>query len=118
MSALVSAHQLVAVFPDYERYGLADQIRRASKSIPANIAEGYGRRNSTREFKRYLYIALGSANEMIVHLEITQALGYSEKETCRNLIETYNVIGKMLYRLSENWHGGPSNPGRPRSAAE
>ena len=115
MTALVTVHKLAVVFPDYERYGLADQIRRASKSLPANIAEGYGRRGSAREFKRYLNIALGSANEMIVHLEIAEALGYAEKEACLNLIEIYNIIGKMLYRLGDNWRSAPPNPGRARS---
>ncbi len=120
MTTLVSVHQLVLGFPEYERYGLTDQIRRASKSIPANIAEGYGRRSSSREFKRYLSMALGSANEMIVHLEITQALGYAEKEACLRLIEHYTTIGKMLFRLSENWRTAPAGAVRalPQSTVE
>ena len=54
-------------WPQIEQYALGDQVRRASKSIPANIAEGFGKqRSSTREFRRYLVIALGSADEMRV----------------------------------------------------
>ncbi len=49
-------------------------------------------------------MALGSANEMIVHLEIAHELGYDAPENCGAPIEEYNVIGKMLYRLIENWH--------------
>jgi four helix bundle protein len=108
MKALVAAHKMALKFPEYERYALADQVRRASKSVPTNIAEGYGRRKSARDFKHYLTMALGSANEMIVHLEIARELGYDTPENCRALIEEYNVIGKMLYRLIENWHSTPT----------
>jgi four helix bundle protein len=103
MQSLVKAHKLALSFPDYERYPLADQTRRASKSIPTNIAEGYGRRKSAKEFKHFLSIALGSANEVIVHLEITRELGYAEPAACNALIEEHTVICKMLFRLLENW---------------
>jgi four helix bundle protein len=109
MQALVRSHKLALNFPDYERFALADQTRRAGKSIPTNIAEGYGRRKSAREFKHYLTIALGSANEMIVHLEIARELNYAEPNACDALIDDYNIIGKMLYRLIESWHT-PSRP--------
>ena len=108
MKALVTVHKLVMTFPDYERFVLADQIRRASKSVPTNIAEGYGRRKSTKDFKHFLSIALGSANEMTVHLEITRHLHYAEPETCDALIEDYTIICKMLYRLIEKWHTIPA----------
>lgn len=103
MKVLVAVHKLVLNFPDYERFDLADQMRRASKSIPANIAERYGRRKSAKEFKHYLAMALGSANEMIVHLEITQELGYAQATLCHTLTDEYTVTCKMLYRLIENW---------------
>ncbi len=113
MAALVAVHKLALAFPDYERFVLADQIRRASKSIPTNIAEGYGKRKSAKEFKHYLSIALGSSNEMVVHLEIARELNYSKAETCNSLIEEYTVICKMLYRLIENWRTIPSSPIKP-----
>jgi len=72
MQVLVKVHKVVLGFLDFERFALSDQMRRASKSIPANIAEGYGRRKSAKEFKHFLTISLGSANEMVVHLEITR----------------------------------------------
>ncbi len=108
MKALLAVHKMALKFPEYERYALADQVRRASKSVPTNIAEGYGRRKSAKEFKHYLTMALGSANEMIVHLEIARELGYDTPENCGTLIEEYNVIGKMLYRLIENWRSTPT----------
>ena len=110
MKALVAVHKMALKFPEYERYALADQMRRASKSVPTNIAEGYGRRRSAKEFKHYLTMALGSANEMIVHLEINRELGYDTPENCDALIGEYNVIGKMLYRLIENWRSTPTTP--------
>jgi len=110
MKALVAVHKMVLSFPEYERFALADQRRRASKSVPTNIAEGYGRRRSAKDFKHFLSMALGSANEMIVHLEITCELEYSKAENCNSLIEEYTIICKMLYRLIENWRTLPTKP--------
>ncbi len=110
MKALASVHKMVLSFPEYERFALADQMRRASKSVPTNIAEGYGRRRSAKDFKHFLSMALGSANEMIVHLEITCELEYAKVENCNSLIEEYTIICKMLYRLIENWRTLPTKP--------
>ena len=52
-------YRLVSRFPAYERYGLADQMRRSAVSIPSNIAEGQARQH-TAEFRHFLYVALGS----------------------------------------------------------
>ena len=73
-------HALVARFPDYERFELANQMRRACKSVPTNIAEGHGRRKSPKEFCHFLSIALGSCNEMRVHFEIARVLEYVTQE--------------------------------------
>ncbi|MBI3763974.1 MAG: four helix bundle protein [Chloroflexi bacterium] len=113
MKAMVAVHKLVLTFPDYERFAHTDQMRRASKSVPTNIAEGYGRRRSAKEFKHYLTMVLGSANEMIVHLEVTRELGYAGPDICNSLIEDYTVICKMLYRLIENWHTIPPASSKP-----
>ena len=60
----LDVHRASLAFPAVEQHGLADQIRRASKSICGNIAEGFGkRRRSTAEFKRYLLMAIGSADD-------------------------------------------------------
>lgn len=113
MKSLIAVHKVVLIFPDYEKFILADQIRRASKSIPANIAEGYGRRKSAKEFKHFLSMALGSANELIVHLEIARELEYTRAQVCNDLIEEYTIICKMLYRLIENWRTIPAKPSEP-----
>ena len=62
----LSLHKITINFPETERYDLISQIRRCSKSIPTNIAEGYGRK-SKEDFKRFLKISLGSCNELQVH---------------------------------------------------
>ena len=67
-------------FPVFEMHELGGQIRRASKGIPQNIAEGWARRESEKEFKHYLLIAIGSCEEMGVHLDYAKDLGYISSE--------------------------------------
>src|ERR1043165_9086691 len=77
-------HQASLHFPKIEQYGgLADQMRRASKSICGNIAEGFGKqRRSSAEFKRYLLMAIGSADEMQVWLKYAADLKYMDQAIC------------------------------------
>jgi four helix bundle protein len=75
-AAMRDVHQLVMEFPEHERFGLTDQMRRASKSVGALIAEGWGLRQSAKEFRNYLRRALGSANEMEAHLDTARELRY------------------------------------------
>jgi four helix bundle protein len=103
MALLRPIHDLVLTFPDYERYEFASQIRRACKSIPANIAEGYAKRRSAKEFKAFLTNALGSANEMEVHLRMAVALGYMPDTQAEGMIAAYQVIGRQLARLIQSW---------------
>ena len=100
---LKPVHALVLTFPDYEKFDLCSQIRRACKSVPANIAEGYAKRRSTKEFCAYLANAMASANELEVHFEIAHDLGYINEDERRHFTEAYSVIGKQLYRLIEYW---------------
>ena len=65
----ISVYGLTRKFPDEERYGLTSQIRRAAISIASNIAEGSARQG-TKEFIHFLYMAVGSANELDIHAEI------------------------------------------------
>ena len=64
-------------FPKEELYGLTSQIRRASVSIPSNIAEGSAR-NSDKEFIQFLYVSLGSLSELETQLIISKEIGYNE----------------------------------------
>ncbi len=70
-------HRASLEFPRIEQFALADQVRRASKSICANLAEGFGRQQQSKpEFRRFLMMALGSADEMQVWTMYCRDLGY------------------------------------------
>ena len=93
-------HRLSLTFPKIEQYELAKQIRRASKSVCANIAEGFGKQGpSPAEFKRFLRIALGSADEMRVWLRYCFDLGYIDETTWASWRGEYHEIAKMLQGL-------------------
>ena len=96
-------YQVSREYPSEERYGLAGQIQRAGISIPLNIAEGYGKHDTAAEFKRYLRMALGSANEMLVLLDFSRDLGYITGVKSAALQERYNVLAKRLNRLIGRW---------------
>jgi len=103
-------HRASLAFPTVEQHGLADQIRRASKSICGNIAEGFGkRRRSTAEFKRYLLMAIGSADEMQVWMRYSLDLEYIDQKTCAVWRDEYRQIAKMLQGLYTAL-GRPSDP--------
>lgn len=80
MDLVTKVYKAVENFPDYEKFGLTSQIRRSSVSIPANIAEGFGRR-SKKEFRRFLNISMGSLFEIQTELEVSYNLKYLEKDT-------------------------------------
>ena len=85
-------------FPKEELYGLTSQIRRASISIPTNIAEGCGR-NTDAEFARFLQIAMGSASETEYQLLLSQDLGFLNKDQYDNLNLDVTEIKRMLVSL-------------------
>src|SRR5262249_39006851 len=73
----LAVHRASLAFPRVEQFGLAEQVRRASKSICANLAEGFGKqRDSSAEFKRFLLMAIGSSEEMQVCIRYCKDLGY------------------------------------------
>ena len=96
-------HKITLKFPDYERYELGSQLRKATKSIPLNIGEGHGKRNSIDEFKRFLQMAIGSCDEVKILIEFAKDLGYIAEEEYLVLIDEYDQIGKMLYVIHKNW---------------
>ncbi len=99
----LQVHRLTLKFPDFEKYELGSQARRAATSIPLNIAEGYGKKSSAAEFKRYLQMAQGSKDEVKVLLEISKDLDYIQNEEFKELYERYEELGKQLYKLHEKW---------------
>ena len=97
---VLEVYKITRNLPPEERRELGYQVRRAAVSIPANIAEGYGRKNSSAEFKHFLRNALGSGNEVIVLLKLIQDLQYGETAA---IAERYDILGKQIYRLIEAW---------------
>ncbi len=85
-------------FPDQEKFGLTNQLRRASVSIPSNIAEGSSR-NSNRDFSRFFEIAIGSMYELETQLPISNDLGFLTEEKLVELLSKLNSIVKMTSKF-------------------
>ncbi len=97
-------HKKTLRFPRKEQYGLADQIRRASKSICANLAEGFGKQShSPAEFKRYIFMAIGSSDEMRVWLRYSFDLEYIDEQEWQIWRNEYQEISMMLQGLRSRW---------------
>ncbi|RMD92958.1 MAG: four helix bundle protein [Calditrichaeota bacterium] len=102
----LSVYKHTKAFPKDELYGLTSQIRRASASIPANIAEGCGR-NSDAQLARFCHIAMGSASELEYHLLLAHDLKYLNdnqfEQLTRDVIEVKRMLTSFIQKLnSEN----------------
>ena len=98
---VVAGYKNTDPFPKDERFGLTSQLRRAAVSIPANIAEGAGRK-SPKEFSHFLSNAQGSASEVETELLIAHRLGFLREENYRALRNSIDEIGRMLTGLSQH----------------
>jgi len=92
---VLDLYKIVNQFPKEEQFGLISQIKRASSSIPANIAEGCGR-NSNKDFLRFLHIALGSANEVLYLLILSKDLKLITEETFKEFEDKVEKVKAML----------------------
>jgi four helix bundle protein len=94
--------RVTSAFPKEERFGLVRQLRRASASVPANIAEGCGRL-SDRDFKRFLGMAMGSASELEYHLLLAYDLGMLDgrlhDEISSGVVEGKRMLAALIGRL-------------------
>ena len=97
-------HKLTFEFPRHEMYELGSQLRRAAISIPLNIAEGYGKKKYSNEFKRFLVNALGSCNEVAVLISMIWDLGYLKEDNYNQVKEKYDHLGRQLNKLIQTWH--------------
>lgn len=93
----LAIYKISKLFPCEERFGLVSQIRRASASICANIAEGH--KKSTRDFVRFLDISQGSLQETKYHLILAKDLEYLNINSFHELSDLSDEVGKMLSRL-------------------
>ena len=91
----LQVYRITSTFPKDELYGLTSQMRRASTSIPANVAEGCGR-GGDAELSRYLRIAMGSASELEYHILLAKDLGLLKHETYQQTNRDTEEVKKML----------------------
>ena len=99
----LSIHRASLDFPKHEQFALTSQMRRASKSICANLAEGFVKQQSSKaEFKRFLLIAMGSATEMQVWIDYARELGYALPKIAQDWKSEYVLILRMLQKLYNN----------------
>ena len=96
-------YKFAKTLPEDERFGLTSQIKRATLSIPLNIAEGYGKRDSEQEFKRFLRMAQGSCNEIMVLLSFSYDLGFMDEENYQIFIKEYDEIVRMVNSMISKW---------------
>ncbi len=100
----LEVHRESLGFPEIERFALADQMRRASRSICANIAEGYSRqRTSGADWQRFLTMAIGSADEMQVWCAFARDLGYLSPEKSDQWRHAYSEVARMTAGLRKAW---------------
>ena len=88
-------YELTAAFPREEIYGLTAQVRRASVSVPSNIAEGYGRENAG-SYTHHLRIAQGSLKELETQIILAQRLRFLSPDAAAELLVSTEDLGKML----------------------
>ncbi len=94
----IHVYAVTKLFPKEEMYGLISQLRRASISIPSNIAEG-SRKSTQKDFRLFLYNAYGSGAEIEVQIMFAKDLGYIDTQTCDKLLIELSEIMKMLNSL-------------------
>jgi four helix bundle protein len=99
----LSVYRLTAQFPDVERFGLTNQMRRAAVSISSNIAEGAGRATNG-EFLQFLGIARGSNFELESQCVIARGLGFGKQQDLQEAEKLSNEVGRLLSLLIKSLH--------------
>ena len=94
-------YAITATFPETEKFGITSQLRRASVSVPSNIAEGCSR-NSNKDFSRFLEITIGSLYELETQLLISNDLGFVSEKKTQELIQKLTAIVKMTSKLKSS----------------
>lgn len=95
---VLTCYEITKPFPREEMFGLVSQIRRAASSIPANIAEGCGRRGNA-ELHRFLQMAMGSASELEYHLLLSKDLNYLKTDAYERMQPRVEEVKRMLAAL-------------------
>jgi len=105
----IKTYKITKGFPKEERYGLTSQIRRATVSVPSNIAEGYGRK-TTQEYTQALFIAYGSNCELETQILLSGDLAYIKSDDLKNLQRDRGDIERMLKALIKSLENKHLNP--------
>ena len=100
MGLVAEIYSLTKLFPQSELYGLASQMKRASASVPSNIAEG-SRRSTKKDFCHFLVFALGSASELETQIKIARKLNFCSAAESARAEELVIEVMKMFNRLIE-----------------
>ena len=110
---LLIMREIVPSLPPEEKYDLASQMRRGSKSPPALLAEGFAKRYQKKHWSRYLNDVLGEIYEMQTHLDICiDVYGkYVDIEKCLEVKELYRISGAQTYKLLQTWKSYHENTG-------
>lgn len=95
MILCVEVYRLLKLLPKSETFGLIDQLRRSSVSVPSNIAEGCGR-GSRKDFNHHLYISRGSLNEVETQLILCNMLDYLSEDETASVFSQIENLGKKL----------------------
>ena len=98
MTLVVDCYRFSKEFPKEELFGLTSQLRRAAVSIPANIAEGYGR-DSGGSYVNFLKTAQGSLKKWETHLILAQRLKFGNFDLAEQLLARCESVGRMLHAL-------------------
>ncbi len=98
MTLAEECYRLTRAFPKDELYGMVSQIRRAAASVPANIAEGYGRGNRG-EYLQFLRVAQGSLKELETHILLSQRVQLARDNAVEPVLAQCETVGKMLRGL-------------------
>jgi four helix bundle protein len=98
MELAEESYRATAAFPKSELYGLTGQLRRAAVSIPANVAEGHGRR-TTKAYLNHVSIAIGSQAEFATCIELAARLGFLAPADRDRIVRVSDSVGRLLYGL-------------------
>jgi four helix bundle protein len=99
----LNASKFTKTLPREEQFELGRQLRRSTRSIPANIIEGWTKRNSAADFKRHLLIAAGETAESRFWLDLAADEGMAPRKTAEDLGKEYAKLGFMIHRLWKEW---------------
>ncbi len=98
--------KISAAFPKEEKYSLTDQVRRSSRSVAANIREGFAKKHYKNIFTRHLVDALGSSEETITWLEFALSCGYLTREQYDTTIDQHHHLSSMIASFIKKWEEG------------